>query len=425
MRTVSTISLNGNAWQIESEGCAALAAYLKIAETRLAADPDREEILADLEQAIADKLSRHVSAHKNVVSASEIALVLQEMGPVESGARGGPESESRNGPGSAPGNGPENGPGSEPGGGPDDGPGGGPESAPPGAGAAAPGGAAPHTADTRHLFCIREGGMLSGVCNGLAAYFGVDVTLVRVLFVLFAVFTGGIGVVVYLVMMIVVPVAVTAEQLAQAHGKPFNAEELIGRPRGPQAAFEASHHWRQQWRDQRRMWREQRRQWRRQRHGWSGPAAAPPPPPYGWYGAPYPGHVAVPGGGGPFSALLHVLLLIAFLAALTGAIAGRPLLGWDWVAVVPRWVGIVAVCVIYGTLVNQVRMARFYGHVATYNPGHALLALFGTVLWLLILLSVGWYVVHHWPEIQDFLQHALQALQSATDPGSSQQSVST
>ena len=88
MRTVNTISLNGNAWQIEAEGCQALAAYLKGAETRLTADPDREEILADLEQAIADKLSRHVNAHKNVVTADEIARVLQEMGPVEAGTAG-------------------------------------------------------------------------------------------------------------------------------------------------------------------------------------------------------------------------------------------------------------------------------------------------------------------------------------------------
>src|ERR1700722_18424653 len=91
MRAVNTISLNGNAWQIEAEGCEALAAHLKSAETRLAGDPDREEILADLEQAIADKLSRHVNAHKNVVSAQEIAQALKEMGPVETGGAPGPD----------------------------------------------------------------------------------------------------------------------------------------------------------------------------------------------------------------------------------------------------------------------------------------------------------------------------------------------
>jgi phage shock protein PspC (stress-responsive transcriptional regulator) len=408
MRTVTSISLNGNAWQIESEGCAALAAYLKGAETRLASDPDREEILADLEQAIADKLSRHVNAHKNVVSAQEIAQALKEMGPVETGGAPGPDAP------------PDGAAQAQSTVSPDD-------AAP---GAAAPGAqgqAGPQVGPTgRHLFRIREGGMLGGVCNGLAAYFGIDVTLVRVVFVVFSVLTGGIGVAVYLVMMIVVPVAVTAEQMAAAHGKPFNAEELIGRPQGPQASFAPGQHWRQQWREQRRMWRDQRRQWRRQQRDWRGAGVVPPPPPpYGWQGAPYPGNYGPPPVGfGPVSALLRALMLIAFIFALVGAAAGRPILGWDWAALVPNWVGIIAVCVIYGTLAKQVRMARYYGHVGTYNPGHALMALFGSIVWLLILLCVGWYVLHHWPEVQDFLQRALQAIQEAFDSGS-RNSVST
>ena len=370
MRAVNTVSLNGNAWQIESEGCAALAAYLKSAEVRLAGDPDREEILADLEQAIADKLARHISAHKNVVSAEEIALVLQEMGPVETGGLGA-DSTTRTQAST--------------------------EEAPRAQAAPAPN----VNPGVRHLFQIREGAMLSGVCTGLAAYFGIDVTLVRVLFVVFTVLTGGIGAAVYLVMMVVVPVAATAEQMAAAHGKPFNAEELIGRHQSP---FTAGPHWRQQWRDQRRMWRDQRREWRRQRRA------------YGWQAARYPGQFAAPPVvGGPAGGILHVLLLIAFLVALVHAAAGRPVFGWDWAADVPHWVGIVAVCVIYGTLAQQLRLARYYGHVGVYHPGQALVALIGTVVWLLVLLCVGWYVVHHWPEVQDLLQRALQALQSAFD----------
>jgi len=385
MRTVNSISLNGNVWQIESEGYEALAAYLKSAEARLTADPDRDEILADLEQAIADKLARYVSATKNVVTAAEIALALKEMGPVET-----TDNEFQAHAGAAPDSGADAQPGTH----------------------SAPGAtASPGAATMRHLFRIREGGMFGGVCNGLAAYFGVDVTLVRLIFVLFAVFTGGIGFAVYVVMMIVVPVAVTAEQMAAAHGKPFSAEELIGRPQGPSAGFDPGRHWRQQWRDQRRMWRDQRRQWRRQRRAGYGFGAAPPPaPPFGWQGAPY--HYG-PHGYGPLSALLQGLLLIVFLVAIMGAVYGRPLFGWDWTAVMPHWVGIVAVCVLYGTLVRQVRLAGYYGQVGAYSPGHALMALIGSLIWLAVLLACGWYVVHHWPQVQDFLQHVLQALQNA------------
>jgi hypothetical protein len=51
MRTVITISLNGNAYQLDAVGYDALQAYLQVAEQRLAGNPDQEEILADLEQA--------------------------------------------------------------------------------------------------------------------------------------------------------------------------------------------------------------------------------------------------------------------------------------------------------------------------------------------------------------------------------------
>jgi phage shock protein PspC (stress-responsive transcriptional regulator) len=394
MRAVNTVSLNGNAWQIESEGCEALTAYLRGAELRLQGDPDRDEILADLEQAIADKLARYVSAHKNVVSAQEIALALKEMGPVETGAQADARPHST----------PEPEPGTQ-------------STADAGPGATGPGGTGPGRAGftagaagvTRHLFQIREGAMVSGVCNGLAAYFSVDVTLVRVLFVVFTVLTGGVGGVVYLVMMIVVPVAVTSEQMAAAHGKPFSAEELIGRP---QAAFGDGRHWRQQWRDQRRMWREQRRQWRRQRRAWNG--------------VPHPGHFGPgPMVGGPITGLLRALLLIAFLVALVGATKGVPLMGWDWGTLVPRWVGIVAVCVIYGTLMKQIHMAQYYGHMGAHNPGYALLGMIGALTWLLVLVFLGWYVVHHWPQVQDFFQRALQAIQSAFDDATPRNSVNT
>lgn len=46
--------------------------------------------------------------------------------------------------------------------------------------------------------------MIAGVASGIADYFGVDVTLIRVLLVVTAVF-GGFGLVVYIVMWILVP----------------------------------------------------------------------------------------------------------------------------------------------------------------------------------------------------------------------------
>lgn len=46
--------------------------------------------------------------------------------------------------------------------------------------------------------------MIWGVCGGLAEYFNVDPTLVRLFFVLFGL-AGGPGVLVYIVMAVVMP----------------------------------------------------------------------------------------------------------------------------------------------------------------------------------------------------------------------------
>ena len=57
---------------------------------------------------------------------------------------------------------------------------------------------------TRKLYRSRTNRQLAGVCGGLAEYFNIDATLIRVLFVVLAVL-GGSGLVIYLVLWIIVP----------------------------------------------------------------------------------------------------------------------------------------------------------------------------------------------------------------------------
>lgn len=47
--------------------------------------------------------------------------------------------------------------------------------------------------------------MIAGVCNGIAEYFGWDITLVRILYVLATVCTAFSGTIVYLILWIVMP----------------------------------------------------------------------------------------------------------------------------------------------------------------------------------------------------------------------------
>jgi len=51
----------------------------------------------------------------------------------------------------------------------------------------------------------RSGRMVAGVCAGAAEYFGIDVTLVRVIVAVVAVITGGAGVLAYLAAWVINP----------------------------------------------------------------------------------------------------------------------------------------------------------------------------------------------------------------------------
>jgi phage shock protein C len=72
---------------------------------------------------------------------------------------------------------------------------------------------------TKILVRSRKGRMVAGICAGIAEYFGVDVTLVRVIVAVIAVITGGAGVLAYLVAWAIIP---------EEGEKTSIAENLIG-----------------------------------------------------------------------------------------------------------------------------------------------------------------------------------------------------
>ena len=56
----------------------------------------------------------------------------------------------------------------------------------------------------KRLYRSRSDRSVAGVCGGIADYLGIDPTLVRIIWVLFAV-AGGPGVILYVIMALVVP----------------------------------------------------------------------------------------------------------------------------------------------------------------------------------------------------------------------------
>lgn len=58
--------------------------------------------------------------------------------------------------------------------------------------------------DRKRLYRSRSERMLAGVCGGIGSYFDIDPTVIRLLFVLFALVVGG-GLLLYIILLIIMP----------------------------------------------------------------------------------------------------------------------------------------------------------------------------------------------------------------------------
>jgi phage shock protein PspC (stress-responsive transcriptional regulator) len=249
--------------------------------------------------------------------------------------------------------------------------------------------------------------LISGVCKGISVYFDVDATLVRVLFVIAAVLTGGLAFLAYILMMFIVPYANTPEEHAAARGLPFNARVLVeqAKLKAAQLADVAAHaalnnhsrearaQWKAEWRRARAQWRQE---WRRSRAQWrayrwaGGPAGPIPPTP-----PPMPplAHF-ISGLVWAALGLVVALVTLAWVLGLVSLVTTGAVFGWIPYHL-PLWASILAIILIYQAVVWPLRavrhgmMPRFRGYE---YPGHAF---WDGLMGLLILLLVLWYFTHH------------------------------
>jgi len=159
MKRISvTVSLNRSTLQFDDAAYARLEQYLAESASLLEGDPDPKEILGDLEQAVADQCTRRLRPDQSVVTLAELAPALEEIGSVQA---------------TGPSVTPDPSTGSPP----------------------------------RPLQQISEGAIVSGVCQGFARYFGLNVTALRIFTVLLLFVTGGGMILVYLALMLLLPYA--------------------------------------------------------------------------------------------------------------------------------------------------------------------------------------------------------------------------
>jgi phage shock protein PspC (stress-responsive transcriptional regulator) len=213
MRPVIRLTLNGRELQLEDDAHALVTQYLASAGRALEGNPDRAEILADLEQSIGDKAARFLGGAREVLDREQIGIVLDAIGPVEPGVNGAAGAFARDARGHDDATGARAGTGA--------------------AASATAGGADATQAATAHRPTqLSDGALISGVCNGLAKWLDVDATIVRIVAVVLALVTGGAAVFAYLLLMLILPFAGDREA---ARGLPRASRSLVERLRGQTA----------------------------------------------------------------------------------------------------------------------------------------------------------------------------------------------
>ena len=158
-----------DSFRLNEDAYLVLRAYLDRAERRLANNPDREEVLRDLDRSIGEKFTHLLRSENRVITRDEVEFVLRRIGDIDTGDPIVDET-------------------------------------PP--------------AGRRRLRRIQEGQWLYGVCTGLAAYSGIRLDWVRTIFILLSGVTGGIPVLIYLVLMFALPVVRTHDEyIASRYGQ--------------------------------------------------------------------------------------------------------------------------------------------------------------------------------------------------------------
>ncbi len=343
MNKITSVHLNGKAFQVEEGAHALLQAYLGDAGSHLGDNPDKAEIIADLEQAIGDKCLSYLNPHKDVVTEDEMKKIISEMGPVE--------------------------------------------------GSDASNGASGTKAETKSIpkkfYLIREGAMIAGVCTGLAAYFNIDVMLVRGIFIFLTLVTGGAWVFVYLALMFFVPYASTSEQISAATGAPFNAREVIQRAKENVHQFADRAEWKSWRRERRHQSRAARRMIRddiRANH------------------SPFFGVASI------VIALVWIFVLLTLLRVGGALFSGTFL---------PLWIGIIIFILLIRAIVCSFRGSRCGWHGSygrydrhgsngqydrtTYVYARSAWVGFVDVLVLIFLAYAGWFLYTHFPDVHSFV----------------------
>jgi phage shock protein PspC (stress-responsive transcriptional regulator) len=179
MKRTFTININGTVFYIEEDAYEVLQKYMITLKNHFGSSEEGKEIVSDIEARIAEIFTEKIAAGKNAVTVEWINAVITTMGTPESFTDATEE---------------------EP--------------------------LAGQTKRKRRLYRDPQETILGGVCSGLAAFFNMDPVIMRIIFVVLTLITSGAGVLVYVILWIAVPKAVTTAQRLEMRGQEVSIKNI-------------------------------------------------------------------------------------------------------------------------------------------------------------------------------------------------------
>jgi phage shock protein PspC (stress-responsive transcriptional regulator) len=179
MKITVSINLGGYSFNIDEDAYSELKRYLKNLELHFAEEESSSEILSDIESRMSELFRGKLTAYKQVITIDDVHQVISILGT--------PEDISDNERRSA------------------------------GEKFSSPG--------YHRMYRDPDRRIIGGVCSGMGTYWNTEPWIVRVIFLILAMM-GGLGILIYLILYIVLPEAKTTAQKIEMKGDPVNIHNI-------------------------------------------------------------------------------------------------------------------------------------------------------------------------------------------------------
>lgn len=183
MKKVIDITIGKVVFTIEDDAYARLEAYLKSFEASLPNDKEREEVMEDIELRIAELFQKESKFDRQVIDLKIVESVIACLGEVENNES---EKITKNSQSNT-----QN----------------------------------KMNTTAKKLYRNPDDKKVAGVCSGIAAYFDLDPTVIRLLLVIF-VLCGGSGILAYIILWVIMGEADTVAKKLEMRGEPVTAENI-------------------------------------------------------------------------------------------------------------------------------------------------------------------------------------------------------